>query len=188
MDTTALIRQRLAVLSPQGLEIFDDSHEHVGHAGARGRVGWLDRLGHRYGSLADRPGAPRSMDRSGPESRARLTGPGGRTVRSARGRSSERHERLLDVRAAPGPERVYSGGGAIPSRGPSASATAYCRRSRRRGRPPRTTPRPRAARAPGRRAVGRACSGGTPRSPHRRRQSGRVSLRRARSRTVPLRA
>jgi BolA protein len=35
MDTTALIRQRLAVLSPQGLEIFDDSHEHVGHAGAR---------------------------------------------------------------------------------------------------------------------------------------------------------
>lgn len=35
MDTTELIRQRLASLSPQGLEIFDESHEHAGHAGAR---------------------------------------------------------------------------------------------------------------------------------------------------------
>lgn len=35
MDTTELIRQRLASLTPQGLEIFDDSHEHAGHAGAR---------------------------------------------------------------------------------------------------------------------------------------------------------
>ena len=35
MDTTELIRQRLASLSPEGLEIFDDSHEHAGHAGAR---------------------------------------------------------------------------------------------------------------------------------------------------------
>ena len=35
MDTTELIRQRLASLAPEGLEIFDDSHEHAGHAGAR---------------------------------------------------------------------------------------------------------------------------------------------------------
>ena len=35
MDTTELIRERLAALSPQGLEIFDDSHEHAGHVGAQ---------------------------------------------------------------------------------------------------------------------------------------------------------
>ena len=35
MNTVDLIRQRLAALSPQSLEIFDDSHEHAGHAGAR---------------------------------------------------------------------------------------------------------------------------------------------------------
>ena len=34
MDTSELIHQRLASLSPQSLEIFDDSHEHAGHAGA----------------------------------------------------------------------------------------------------------------------------------------------------------
>ena len=35
MSTHDLIRKRLTVLSPQALEIFDDSHEHAGHAGAR---------------------------------------------------------------------------------------------------------------------------------------------------------
>ncbi len=34
MDTATLIRQRLNDLHPQALEIFDDSHEHAGHAGA----------------------------------------------------------------------------------------------------------------------------------------------------------
>ena len=35
MSTDELIRQRLAALQPRALEIFDDSHEHAGHAGAR---------------------------------------------------------------------------------------------------------------------------------------------------------
>ena len=35
MSTEELIRQRLAALQPQALEIFDESHEHAGHAGAR---------------------------------------------------------------------------------------------------------------------------------------------------------
>ncbi len=35
MNTAELIRQRLAGLAPHELEIFDDSHEHAGHAGAR---------------------------------------------------------------------------------------------------------------------------------------------------------
>ena len=35
MSTADLIRQRLAALNPQTVEIFDDSHEHAGHAGAR---------------------------------------------------------------------------------------------------------------------------------------------------------
>ena len=30
-----LIQERLAALRPQTLEIFDDSHEHAGHAGVR---------------------------------------------------------------------------------------------------------------------------------------------------------
>ncbi len=34
MDTEALLRQRLNDLEPQALEVFDDSHEHAGHAGA----------------------------------------------------------------------------------------------------------------------------------------------------------
>lgn len=29
------IRARLSPLSPESLEVFDDSHEHAGHAGAR---------------------------------------------------------------------------------------------------------------------------------------------------------
>lgn len=35
MDTVELMRQRLSNLSPEALEIYDDSHEHAGHAGAR---------------------------------------------------------------------------------------------------------------------------------------------------------
>ena len=35
MDTVDLIRQKLSTLKPASLEIFDDSHEHAGHAGAR---------------------------------------------------------------------------------------------------------------------------------------------------------
>jgi BolA protein len=34
MDTATLLRQRLSDLDPQALEVFDDSHEHAGHAGA----------------------------------------------------------------------------------------------------------------------------------------------------------
>jgi BolA protein len=33
------IRGRLAALAPESLEVFDDSHEHAGHAGARGGGG-----------------------------------------------------------------------------------------------------------------------------------------------------
>ena len=32
---TAMIRERLAVLTPEHLEILDESHKHAGHAGAR---------------------------------------------------------------------------------------------------------------------------------------------------------
>ena len=35
-DAAALLRTRLGTLQPQLLEIHDDSHEHVGHAEARG--------------------------------------------------------------------------------------------------------------------------------------------------------
>lgn len=35
ISTVELIRERLTTLSPQALEIFDDSHEHAGHAGAK---------------------------------------------------------------------------------------------------------------------------------------------------------
>lgn len=34
-DTVAVIRQRLAALEPESIEVYDDSHEHAGHAGAR---------------------------------------------------------------------------------------------------------------------------------------------------------
>ena len=34
MSTAELIRQRLNTLQPSSLEVFDDSHEHAGHAGA----------------------------------------------------------------------------------------------------------------------------------------------------------
>ena len=34
MNTIALMQDRLASLAPARLEISDDSHEHVGHAGA----------------------------------------------------------------------------------------------------------------------------------------------------------
>ena len=35
-DTLALLRERLAVLKPEILNIEDESHRHAGHAGARG--------------------------------------------------------------------------------------------------------------------------------------------------------
>jgi len=35
MSTDQLIRERLAGLAPESLEVFDDSHEHAGHAGAQ---------------------------------------------------------------------------------------------------------------------------------------------------------
>ena len=35
MNIEELIRERLSRLAPDALEIFDDSHEHAGHAGAR---------------------------------------------------------------------------------------------------------------------------------------------------------
>lgn len=34
-ETAALLRERLAVLEPQSLDIEDESHFHAGHAGAR---------------------------------------------------------------------------------------------------------------------------------------------------------
>ena len=34
-DTAALIRERLAALEPELVEIYDESGEHVGHAGAQ---------------------------------------------------------------------------------------------------------------------------------------------------------
>ena len=35
MSMIDTIRERLAPLAPESLEVFDDSHEHAGHAGAR---------------------------------------------------------------------------------------------------------------------------------------------------------
>lgn len=35
MTTADLIRERLALLTPDALEVVDDSDKHVGHAGAR---------------------------------------------------------------------------------------------------------------------------------------------------------
>jgi BolA protein len=35
MNLEEMIRERLSRLAPESLEVFDDSHEHVGHAGAR---------------------------------------------------------------------------------------------------------------------------------------------------------
>lgn len=35
MDTIALIKQRLAALEPESLDVLDDSASHAGHAGAR---------------------------------------------------------------------------------------------------------------------------------------------------------
>ena len=35
MTTADLIRERLAALAPDALEVLDDSHEHAGHAGAK---------------------------------------------------------------------------------------------------------------------------------------------------------
>ncbi len=35
MNLEETIRERLARLAPDSLEVFDDSHEHAGHAGAK---------------------------------------------------------------------------------------------------------------------------------------------------------
>ena len=35
MNIEELIRERLSRLAPDALEVFDDSHEHAGHAGAK---------------------------------------------------------------------------------------------------------------------------------------------------------
>ena len=35
MNIEEIIRERLARLAPDTLEVFDDSHEHAGHAGAK---------------------------------------------------------------------------------------------------------------------------------------------------------
>jgi len=35
MNVEEMIRERLSRLAPESLEIFDDSHEHAGHAGAK---------------------------------------------------------------------------------------------------------------------------------------------------------
>ena len=35
MSIEDMIRERLSRLAPDTLEVFDDSHEHVGHAGAK---------------------------------------------------------------------------------------------------------------------------------------------------------
>jgi BolA protein len=35
----ATIRERLSTLAPESLEVYDDSHEHAGHVGAKGGGG-----------------------------------------------------------------------------------------------------------------------------------------------------
>ena len=35
MNVEEMIRDRLSGLAPESLEVFDDSHEHAGHAGAK---------------------------------------------------------------------------------------------------------------------------------------------------------
>jgi BolA family transcriptional regulator, general stress-responsive regulator len=35
MNVEEMIRERLSRLAPESLEVFDDSHEHAGHAGAK---------------------------------------------------------------------------------------------------------------------------------------------------------
>lgn len=44
MDTLQALRQRLASLEPDTLELYDDSHEHAGHAGAQGGGGHYQLL------------------------------------------------------------------------------------------------------------------------------------------------
>ncbi|MFN0314687.1 MAG: BolA family protein [Burkholderiales bacterium] len=39
MSTDEIIRQRLASLQPESIELHDESHEHAGHAGAKGGGG-----------------------------------------------------------------------------------------------------------------------------------------------------
>ena len=44
MGLEAMIRERLARLAPEALEVFDDSHEHAGHAGSRDGGGHFQLL------------------------------------------------------------------------------------------------------------------------------------------------
>ena len=39
MDTVELMRERLAALAPESLEILDESGQHIGHEGAKGGGG-----------------------------------------------------------------------------------------------------------------------------------------------------
>ena len=39
MNTEDMIRERLSGLAPDALEVFDDSRDHAGHAGAKGGGG-----------------------------------------------------------------------------------------------------------------------------------------------------
>jgi BolA protein len=54
VDVPALIRERLAVLGPDTVEIFDESGEHAGHEGARGAGGhyrlWI--VSNRFAGLS----------------------------------------------------------------------------------------------------------------------------------------
>jgi len=47
MTTAELIRERLAPLAPDAIEVFDESHEHAGHAGAKDG-GWHGQAQRRH--------------------------------------------------------------------------------------------------------------------------------------------
>ncbi len=49
-DTAALMRERLAALEPEVVEIYDESGEHVGHAGAQSGGGHY-QLHHRVAAV-----------------------------------------------------------------------------------------------------------------------------------------
>jgi BolA protein len=53
-DTPAGMRERLAVLEPEAVEIFDESGQHIGHAGAQGGGGHYQLLicSHRFEGLS----------------------------------------------------------------------------------------------------------------------------------------
>lgn len=43
-EIVAMMRERLAALAPDVVEIYDESHEHIGHAGAKGGGGHFQLL------------------------------------------------------------------------------------------------------------------------------------------------